>query len=213
MRLNRWATAFVAALALAGCSPASTGTPGTVGATASGSGTPTSWDDAAVPSATAAIEPSALRGDVVPLEGVGAFTVPAGSAPVQVSAPEQGATALAYQLAGYDAHGLPTVRVTIYPGVKGSAYSNSWVHQKTMSAGDAVSEYRRVAVDWPGASEAALVTWNESVALQDGSTLQVQVEMLFADADGAEVRVMVTTPAGEMSGSVADEVLRSLNLG
>ena len=116
-----------------------------------------------------------------------------------------------------DDNGLPTVTVTWLATSEPFAYTDSFVHETTMSssasASESISDYRRAKVDWPGAKAAVLSTWTESVPLQDGSELTVDAELFFVDSDGAAFQVFVIAPSGELAGSTADEVLRSLDLG
>lgn len=205
MQLTRWIVlAAVGAVALAACSGSSESSPSETSdleqlvAPTGDPATLTPVDDA--------------PGEAVTVADGLAVTVPEGATADDGASQPAGGGQLVFRMPGADADGLPVLQVT-WADTGTGAEADSLAHQSRMRASDAVSDYERSSVSWPGADDAVVATWTEEVATDQGS-LVTDCLALWVDAPGGTKALAVAVaPQGELEGSTALTALRTLTIG
>jgi hypothetical protein len=175
------------------------------------------------PGAAGVIAPTGAPSDLTPvtgasgtstdLGGAATITLPAGATSEDPTTTANGHNQV-FRMPGADATTkLPAVSVLWQDKATAGAVEQSWATEKTRVAQGATN-YVRSSVTWPGSVASVVATWDESVAMQDGSTLQTQALGLWLQSkDGSVVFAIAFAKAGELDGSAALDAIRTITLG
>ena len=158
------------------------------------------------------LTPHRGEGQTVDLEGAGTLVVPEGSTVEDTIDMGDGGRQLNIRMPGADDEGLPALQASWGPDHVG-VFEQTLTSQHAASVNPTMSDYVRSMVQWPGSAESVVATWEEDIALTDGSTLPVSALRLTVQGDDAvTVVVLALAPRGELDGSAVEQALRSLEL-
>jgi len=174
--------------------------------------------------ASSVVLPSGAPSDLTPLTGaagtstdvggVASIVLPDGSTTEPATSGSSGSQNQVFRMPDADATTkLPAVSVLWQKGATAGALEQSWATEQTRVAQGA-KNYQRASVTWPGSVASVVATWDESVPMQDGSTLETEALGLWLQSDdGSVVYAIAFADKGALDDSSALSALRTITLG